>query len=81
MGKAFIAENRDAASVDKNGWNHVRIRAQGDQIRIDQNGRKVVEVRDNTFPGPGSVGIQVHAGKQFAGMEVRVRNIRIRPLQ
>jgi hypothetical protein len=80
MGKAFIAENRDASSVNKNGWNKMRIRAVGDLFTIEQNGKKVVEVRDKTFPGPGSVGIQLHAGKAFDGMEIRVRKMRIRSL-
>lgn len=78
MGKAFIAENRDAQSVNRDGWNRLLIRAVGNQIRIEQNGRKVVEVTDSTFADAGSVGIQVHAGKQFDGMEVRVRKFRIR---
>lgn len=81
MGKAFIAENRDPSTVNRNGWNKIRIRAIGNHIVIEQNGKKVVDVRDNTFLGPGSVGIQVHAGKQFEGMEVRVRNMRIRSLR
>lgn len=80
MGKAFIAENRDASSVKKNGWNTLKIRAEGDRIVIEQNGKKVVDVRDKTFPGAGSIGIQLQAGKQFEGMEARVRKIRVRPL-
>jgi len=79
-GKKFIAENRDPATVHKDGWNSLRIRAVGDRIVIEQNGKKVVDVRDNTIPGPGSIGIQVHPGKKFAGMEVRVRNVRLLPL-
>ena len=80
MGKAFIAKNGDAASVNRDGWNRVRIVARGDHFVIEQNGRKVVDVRESSFPGPGSVGIQAHAGKDFANMEIRVRNLRIRPL-
>lgn len=80
MGKAFIAENRDAQSVHRDGWNQLRIRAVGERIRIEQNGRKVVEISDGTFADAGSVGIQVHAGKQFDGMEVRVRKFRISEL-
>ncbi len=80
MGKAFIAENRDASTFDKTGWNRLRIRAVGDDLTVELNGKQVVKVRDNAFPGPGSVGIQAHAGEHFGGMEVRVRNIRLRPI-
>jgi hypothetical protein len=81
MGKAFLAENRDPSTVHREGWNKLRIRAVGDHIVIEQNGKKVAEAHDKTFPGPGSVGVQVHAGKPFEGMEVRIRNMRIRPLE
>jgi hypothetical protein len=80
MGKAFIAENRDAASVRKEGWNRMRVTAKGDQLTIVMNGRRVIAVSDGTFRGPGSVGIQVHAGEAYAGMEVRIRKLRIRTL-
>ena len=79
-GKMFIAENRDAASVNKEGWNRMRIRAQGDEITIEQNGKRVIHMRDKTFSGPGSIGIQLHAGKSFEGMEIRVRKLRVRSL-
>jgi hypothetical protein len=80
MGKAFIAENHDAQSIYKDGWNKLRIRAEGDHFVVTINGKKVVDVRDATFPGAGSVGIQVHAGSAFDGMEVQVRNLRMRNL-
>ena len=80
MGKQFIGENRDPGSFDKTGWNQLRIRAAGDDLTVELNGKQVVQVRDTAFPGPGSIGIQAHAGKHFDGMEVRVRHIRIRPL-
>lgn len=79
-GKAFIAENRDAASVKKDGWNKMRIRAVGEDITIEQNGKQVIQMRDRTFPGPGSIGIQLHAGKAFDNMEIRLRKMRIRSL-
>lgn len=79
-GKAFIAENRDPASVNKNGWNKLRIRAAGKHIEIWQNTRKVVDTHDATFPGPGRIGVQVHPGKKFAGMEIHIRRIRLRAL-
>ena len=80
MGKAFIAENRDASSINRNGWNKLRIQAVGDRISVEQNGKRVIQVRDGTFPAAGSIGIQVHAGAAFDGMEVRVRKMRLRAL-
>jgi len=80
MGKAFIARNGDPFSVVRNGWNRFLVRAIGDRLVIVLNGKHVVDVRDPTFPGPGSIGIQVHPGKQFEQMEIRVRKIRLRPL-
>jgi len=80
MGKAFIAKNGDPSSVKKDSWNRFQIRAIGDRFTIIENGRQVVDVRDSTFPGPGSIGIQVHPGKQFEQMEIRVRKLRLRPL-
>jgi hypothetical protein len=80
-GKDFIAENRDATSVDKTGWNRMRIRAAGDKFTIEQNGKKVIQAQDHTFSGPGRVGIQLHAGDVFEAMEIRVRKIRIRSLE
>lgn len=79
-GKAFIARNGDASSVKMNDWNRFVVRAAGDHMTISLNGKQVVDVRDGTFPGPGSVGIQVHPGKQFEQMEIRVRKLRLRPL-
>jgi hypothetical protein len=81
MGKAFIAENRDPSTVNRTGWNRIRISAAGDHLTVEQNGKKVVDIRDTAFPGPGSIGIQIHQGKAFETMEVRIRNLRIRPLK
>lgn len=80
MGRQFIGVNKDPSTVRKDNWNKLRIRAVGDEIVVWLNGREVVRARDNSQPGPGSIGVQVHAGKQFAGMEVRVRNLRVRSL-
>lgn len=80
-GKMFIAENKDGSTVVKDGWNRMRIQARGEEIVIWQNGKEVVRVRDGTFRKRGSAGVQVHAGKQFEGMEIRIRNLRLRPLK
>jgi hypothetical protein len=79
MGKGFIAENRDATSVHRDSWNKVRLRVEGDRISVTQNDKLVVDIRDNTFSA-GSLGIEVHGGKAFEGMEVSLRNLRARAL-
>lgn len=38
MGKGFIAENRDASTVNQVGWNRLRVRAQGEHIAVMQSG-------------------------------------------
>lgn len=79
MGKGFIAENRDAGSVRRDEWNAVRLRVEGDRIVVVQNGKTVVDVRDNTY-GAGSIGLEIHGGKTFEGMEVSFRKLRARGL-
>lgn len=78
--QGFIAKNGDATSVKKEGWNRLGIIAIGDELTVLMNGKKVVQTRDSRFPQPGSIGIQVHPGKQFQGMEVQVRKLRLRPI-
>ena len=58
----------------------MRLTVKGDRITVVQNGRTVVDVRDATFAGPGRVGIQIHKGKAFDGMEVRLREMRLRAI-
>ena len=81
MGEQFVGVNKDPSTVRKDGWNKLRIHALGEAIVVTLNGREVVRTTNRSQPGPGSIGIQVHAGKQFEGMEVRIRNLRIRSLE
>ena len=81
MGKEFIGVNRDQATVNRDDWNRMRILAKGDDFLIEQNGKQVVKVSDHTYPGAGSIGIQVHEGAMFQNMEVRVRMLRLRPIK
>jgi len=80
MGRQFVGVNRDASTVNRAGWNRLRMRVTGDDVRVQLNGREVVRAINDTQRAPGSIGIQVHAGQQFKDMEVRVRHIRLRPL-
>jgi hypothetical protein len=80
MGVGFIAKNGDRSTVRKDGWNTMTIRATGNQFTIGLNGKTVVQKEDSRFPEPGSIGIQIHQGNKFKGMEVRIRKLRLRPL-
>jgi len=78
-GKGFIGENPDKGSVILNSWNRLRLRVAGDRITVVQNGKQVVDIRDSRFPS-GSVGIEVHGGEPYQGMEVSVRDMGVRAI-
>jgi hypothetical protein len=78
-GKMFIARTLDSASVSRDGWHLFRIRAQKDRLEVFLNGRRVGEARDSSAP-QGRIGIQVHAGAEFASSAVRIAEVRVRPL-
>jgi hypothetical protein len=78
MGLKFVAVNRDPKTVRKEAWNRLRIRMEGDRVQVWMNGARVVNGTANIFPGPGQLGLQVHAGEAFQNMEIRVRNARFR---
>ncbi len=80
IGPKFVAVNRDPKTVVKDGWNRVRIRVQGRKIEVEMNGKVAAVADTDVFLGPGLLGVQVHAGAQFAGMEIRLRNVKIREL-
>jgi putative heme-binding domain-containing protein len=63
--------------VDRDGWNHVHLRAEGDRHVIELNGHRTVDARDAAFTA-GVLAFQLHAG---AACEVRYANARLRPLR
>jgi len=78
-GKMFLFVNDDRDFVNIDGWNTMRIRAEGDRLRIWLNDYPIGEVRDNTSAS-GRIGFQVHAGDQFGQMKIIVRRVLIQPL-
>lgn len=80
MGVQFVATNRDPSTIVKDGWNKIRITARGRKIEVWLNGKAAAVADTDVFPGPGQLGVQVHAGAQFAGMEIRLRNVKIKEL-
>ena len=78
-GKMFIAMNKDKTLVDRDGWNTMKVRAEGDHIQIWLNGRQVADVHDDTTYS-GKIGFQVHPGEQFGPMKIIVREMLLKPL-
>ncbi len=78
-GKMFIAMNTDKTLVDRDGWNTMKVRAEGDHLQIWLNGRQVADVQDDTTDS-GKIGFQVHPGEQFGPMKIIVREMLLKPL-
>lgn len=78
-GKMFLAMNEDKTLVDREGWNTIKVRTEGDHIQVWINGHKVADVHDDTTDS-GKIGFQVHPGAQFGPMKIVVRELLLKPL-
>jgi hypothetical protein len=78
-GKLFIATNKDPKLVHREGWNRLIIRVEDDRHILSLNGKQVADVRDHSS-AHGKIGIQVHAGDQFHGMQITIKQMTLRPL-
>jgi len=78
-GKMFLAINDDPSLVNRDGWNTINVRAEGDHIQIWLNGHQVADVHDDTTDS-GKIGFQVHPGAQFGPMKIVVRELLLKPL-
>ncbi len=78
-GKMFIAKNLDQKLVDREGWNTMRVRAVGKNIKVWINGKQVADVDDDTSDS-GKIGIQVHPGAQFGPMKIVVKELLVKEL-
>jgi len=78
-GKMFLAMNTDKRIVNRDGWNTMKVQAQGDHIQIWLNGKQVADVHDKTTDS-GKIGFQVHPGAEFGPMKIVVRELLLEPL-
>jgi len=78
-GKMFLAMNTNKDLVDREAWNTISVRAQGDHIQVWLNGHQVADVHDDTSD-TGRIGFQVHPGEQFGPMKIVVRELLIKEL-
>ena len=78
-GKMFLAMNTDKTLVNREGWNTIKVRAEGDHIQIWINDHQVADVHDETTDS-GKIGFQVHPGEEFGPMKIIVREILLKTL-
>jgi hypothetical protein len=78
-GKLFLAINADKALVNRDGWNTIKVQAQGDHLQVWLNGRQVADVHDTTTDS-GKIGFQVHPGAEFGPMKIFVREVLLKKL-
>jgi len=55
---------RSADIPHSEGWHTLRVTMEGDHIQCFYDGRKYLEVKDSTFPGPGKIGLWTKADAQ-----------------
>ncbi|MHA4845729.1 3-keto-disaccharide hydrolase [Flavitalea antarctica] len=59
-------------------WNHMKIRARGDEVTTWLNGHQMVQLKDEKIgQGKGFVALQIHDG---GGIKVRWKNMKIKEL-
>ena len=78
LANGFIGKAEKVVVVD--GWNDMLIRAEGPRITITLNGVKTVDYTETVpaaQPARGVIALQLHQGEP---MEVRFRDIRLKPL-
>jgi len=78
-GKMFLAINDDPKLIDREGWNTIKVQAEGDHVQIWLNGRQVADVHDDTTTS-GKIGFQVHPGDEFGPMKIVVKEMLIKEL-
>ncbi len=77
--KMFLAMNEDPKIVNREGWNTIKVRAEGDHIQVWLNGHQTADVHDTTTDS-GKLGFQVHPGAEFGPMKMVVRELLLKPL-
>ena len=78
-GKMFLSMNEDKSLVNREGWNTMKVRAEGDHLQVWLNGKKVGDVREGSTDS-GKIGFQVHPGADFGPMKIVVKQILIKEL-
>jgi len=78
-GKLFLAMNEDKTLVNREGWNAIKVRAEGDHLQVWINGHQVADVHDDSTDS-GKLGFQIHQGDQFGPMKIVVKELMLKQL-
>ncbi|MFO8013140.1 MAG: DUF1080 domain-containing protein [Phycisphaerae bacterium] len=78
--KTFITRNLNEDLERRDGWNEGQVYAAGDHLMLWLNGTKTGDCQNDAH-AKGPVGIQVHGGEQFKGMEIHFKRLEIRPIE
>ena len=78
--KTFITTNLKEELERRDGWNEGQVYANGDHLMLWLNGTKTSDCQNGTH-AKGPIGIQVHPGEKFKGMEIYLKRLEIRPLK
>ena len=72
-GKRTLIQNADITHSD--GWHTLRVTMTGDQITCEYDGKTYLEAKDDTFPGPGKIGLwsKADAQSQFDDLSLQGR--------
>ncbi len=78
-GKMFLTANLKESLENRDGWNVAQLRAMGQDLTLWLNGTRTGKCKDNTL-AKGRIGVQIHAGNGFKGMQMVIKKIEIRTL-
>jgi len=78
-GKMFLAMNEDKTLVDREGFNTIKVRAEGNHVQVWINGHQTADVHDDSTDS-GKIGFQIHPGAEFGPMKIIVRELLLKPL-
>lgn len=80
-GWLFTLENRPEAraAFKPEQWNHIRVEARGDSLKTWVNGVPAADLKDG-ITSSGFIALQVHSTESPTPLQVRWRNLRLKPL-
>ncbi len=80
QGKGLALVNLREDLVDREGWNTLSVRAEGDRIQVWLNGEEIGVVRV-TGPAKGKIGLYIEGQPTYKSTELQIREVQIQRLR